>query len=105
LTEVADGRAWQGEWVLVDDANASTQRVHLDRFQAIDAEHFQLDDSASGLSLSCSRDSAKAEMPPLSCSLRQPNSADISQFDSVAIARMDGAHAAGPAIHLLRITP
>ena len=105
LTEVADGRAWQGDWVLVDDANASTQRVHLDRFQAIDAEHFQLDDSASGLSLSCSRDSAKPEMPPLSCALHQPNSADVSRFDSVAIARMDGAHAAGPAIHLLRITP
>jgi hypothetical protein len=105
LTEVADGHAWQGDWVLVDDATATTQRVRLDHFQAIDAEHFQLDDSTSGLSLSCSRDAAKPEMPPLSCSLRQPNSADVSQFDSVAIARMDGTHVAGAAIHFLRITP
>jgi hypothetical protein len=105
LTEVADGRAWQGDWVLVDDGNATTQRVKLDHFQAIDGEHFQLDDSASGLSLSCSRDAARPEMPPLSCSLRQPNGTDVSRFDSVAIARMDGAHVAGAAIHLLRITP
>jgi hypothetical protein len=105
LTEVADGRAWQGDWVLVDDANTTTQRVKLDHFQTIDAEHFQLDDSTSGVSLSCSRDAARAEIPPLSCALRQPNSADVSNFDSVAIARMDGTHVSGPAIHLLRITP
>ena len=105
LTEVADGRAWQGDWVLVDDGNATTQRVRLDHFQAIDAEHFQLDDNTSGLSLNCSRDADRPEMPPLSCSLRQPNGVDVSRFDSVAIARMDGARVAGAAIHLLRITP
>ena len=104
LTEVADGRGWQGDWVLVDDGNAATQRLRLDHFQAIDAEHFQLDDSASGISLACVRDAARPEMPPSSCSLRQANVADASHFDSVAIAHMDGVRDDGAAIHLLRIT-
>lgn len=105
LTEVADGRAWQGDWVLVDDSNATPQRLRLDHFQAIDAEHFQLADSATGVALVCTRDTARPEMPPLSCALRADNGADASHFASVAIARMDGVRGDGAAIHLLRITP
>lgn len=105
LTEVADGHAWQGDWVLVGDDNATPQRLHLDHYQVIDAEHFQLDDSATGVALVCARDAAQPELPPTSCSLRETDGADASRFDSVAIARMDGARDDGAAIHLLRITP
>jgi hypothetical protein len=104
LTEIADGRAWQGDWVLVDDSNASTQRLHLDHFQALDAEHFQLDDSASSTSLTCARDAMRPEVPPSSCALHLASNTDNGRFDSVAIGRMDGIRA-GAAIHLLRVTP
>ena len=104
LTQSADGSAWQGDWVLVDDASATPQRIHLDHFRAIDAEHFQLEDSATGTALVCVRDAARLELPPSSCSLRQVNG-DANRFDSVAIARMDGTSGNTTAIHLLRVTP
>jgi hypothetical protein len=100
LAESADGGAWQGDWVLVKDAGGTPQRLRLDRFQTLDANHFQLDDSANGFSLACTRDATRPDLPPSSCSLHQADGSESAVFDSVAIARMDGV-----AVHLLRISP
>jgi len=102
VADAANGSAWQGDWVLVDDAGA--QRVHFGQFTAVDAEHFELADSAHGLVLACTRDAKFPELPPSSCALRSAAGADASLFDSVALQRMDGSTAAGAAVHLLRIT-
>jgi hypothetical protein len=104
MAEAVDGSAWNGEWVLVDDGTQTPQRLHLDQFQALDASHFELGDIAAGASMVCSRDAARPELPPSSCSLRQGTSAAVSQFDSVAIGRMDGTRADGSVIHLLRVS-
>ncbi len=101
VAESANGSAWQGDWVLVDDATTVTpQRLHFDAFQATDASHFELNDSASSVHLVCTRDASHPDLPPSSCSLNQANGSESARFDSVAIARMDGA-----AVHLLRISP
>ncbi len=97
--------AWQGDWVLVDDASTPPQRLRFDHFRAIDANHFQLDDDASGIAIVCTHDARRPELPPSSCALSQVADGDASRFDSVAIARMDGTRADGSTFHLLRITP
>jgi len=97
LAETVDGGALQGDWVLVDDSGA--QRLHFDQFHAADAEHFDLGDSASGATLACLRDSDHPDSPPSSCTLHLANRAQTSEFNSVAISRMDGGTA-----HLLRVT-
>lgn len=97
LAETVDGGALQGDWVLVEGNSA--QRVHFDQFRAPDAEHFELGDSASGATLACVRDAAHPDLPPSSCTLRLANREAASEFDSVAITRMDGA-----AAHLLRVS-
>jgi len=105
LAEASDGSAWQGDWVFVDDASATPQRLRFDRFQSIDTDHFQLEDAASGVAMLCTRDVGRPELPPSSCALSQGAGADANRFDSVAIARMDGTRSDGTAFHLLRITP
>lgn len=102
VAEAANGSAWQGDWVLVDDSGA--QRLHFGQFSAVDAEHFELADSAHGMVLACTRDAKFPELPPSSCALRTAAGADASLFDSVALQRMDGSAAGGAAVHLLRIT-
>lgn len=105
LAASVDGSAWQGDWVLVTDAvNAVPQRLQLNDYQALDAQHFQLASADGAVALSCTR-AVQAQSPtPRSCSLHLSDGS-ISHFDSVAIGRMDGKAANGAAVHLLRITP
>jgi len=102
VADAANGSAWQGDWVLVDDNSA--QRLHFGLFSAVDAEHFELADSAHGVVLACTRDAKFPELPPSSCALRTSSGADATLFDSVALQRMDGSAAGGAAVHLLRVT-
>lgn len=105
LSASVDGSAWQGEWVLVGDAeNVATQRLRLSQFQALDAGRFQLASADGTIALDCERALTQPEQPPRSCSLHLADGS-TSRFDSVAIGRMDGADANGAAIHLLRIKP
>lgn len=106
LSTSVDGSAWQGEWVLVGDAeNAVPQRVQLSRFQALDAGHFQLTSADGTIALDCARAPGQAEAQlPQTCSLHRADGS-TSRFDSVAIGRMDGSDANGAAVHLLRVTP
>jgi len=102
LAENTDGRAWQGNWVLV--GASSTQRLHFDRFSAVDTEHFELTDSAQNIALVCTHDATYTDLPPSSCSLRQSDGTSVTLFDSVAISRMDGSGSDGAPAHLLRVT-
>ena len=102
VAETADGSAWQGAWVLVD--NSGAQRVQFDRFAAVDADHFELADSTRKLALTCTRDAKFPDLPPSSCALRQADGSSVNLFDSVAVSRMDGNAADGTAVHLLRIS-
>ncbi|MEO8802574.1 MAG: hypothetical protein ABI304_14795 [Rudaea sp.] len=105
LAEAADGQAWQGEWVLVTDASdAAPQRIVLNAYQSLDAAHFQLADSDGRNALLCSRDLAHPEWPPTNCSLHQANADTDTDFNSVAISRMDGQRRDGAAVHLLRVS-
>ena len=105
LSASVDGSAWQGEWVLVGDAeNVATQRLRLSQFHALDAGRFQLTTADATIALDCERALTQPEQPPRSCSLHMADGS-TSRFDSVAIGRMDGADANGAAIHLLRIKP
>ena len=97
LAETVDGGALQGDWVLVEDSGA--QRLHFDQFRAPDAEHFELADSSGAATLACVRDTAHPDLPPSSCVLRLANRESASEFDSVALTRMDGRGA-----HLLRVS-
>lgn len=102
LSASVDGSAWQGEWVLVGDSeNAIPRRLHLTRFVTVDAIHFRLASADGAITLGCER---AAEQPPQSCILHLADGS-TSDFDSVAIGRMDGKDADGAAVHLLRITP
>jgi hypothetical protein len=103
LADSTDGHAWQGEWVLLADAEETTpQRLHFDRYRALDTEHFQLEDAAANVVLLCSRKSAQPEWPPAACSLRQADGTELA-FDSVALARMDGQNNQS-SVHLLRVS-
>jgi len=106
LADSIDGRAWQGDWVLVADAaDAVPQRLHLDQYHAIDAAHFELADSAANVALTCSRRPAQPDWPPTACSLHATDGTGIlGNFTSVALARMDGQRADRADLHLLRIT-
>ncbi len=105
LSETRDGQAWQGDWVLVADAEETTpQRLHLTQYRAIDAQHFELSDTSGGTVVSCTRESSQPEWPPSSCSLRQTNGTLRGAFDSVALSRMDGLDGNGVALHLLRLS-
>jgi hypothetical protein len=105
LSETSDGQAWQGDWVLVADAEQATpQRLHLTQYRAVDAQHFEVSDPAGTAVLSCTRESSQPEWPPSSCSLRQSNATAASTFDSVALSRMDGLDGNGVALHLLRVS-
>jgi hypothetical protein len=105
LSASVDGSAWQGEWVLVVDAeNAVPQRLQLGGYQALDAQHFQLASTDGTVALSCTRGAQVQNPTPRSCSLHLADGS-TSHFDSVAIGRMDGKDASGAAVHLLRITP
>lgn len=100
LAENTDGSAWQGEWVLVGDAEtAIPRRLRLDRFQVLDAQHTRLASADGATTLVCD-----GAWPPRVCDLRLADGA-TDHFDSVAIARMDGKDANGAAVHLLRVTP
>jgi len=106
LADSTDGRAWQGDWVLLADApNAVPVRLHFDRYRAVDALHFELADSAANATLTCARKPAQPEWPPVSCSLRTDVAAVAENFTSVALARMDGINSDRTAVHLLRVTP
>src|SRR5581483_1145106 len=105
LAQVADGSAWRGDWVFVNDGAATPQKLHFDSVHALDATSFELDDAASGALVVCLRDAAHQETPPVSCALRLPNQAESIRFGSVAMARMDGTRADGSAVHLLRVSP
>jgi hypothetical protein len=98
LTDSTDGRAWQGEWVLLEDAaDTAPARLHFDQYHATDATHFQLVDSVVNVTLTCTRKPAQPDWPPVSCALR---GGDLSaDFASVALARMDGS-----GVHLLRVS-
>ncbi len=105
LSETRDGQAWQGDWVLVADAEESTpQRLHLTQYRAVDAQHFELSDVAGETVLACIREPSQPEWPPSSCSLRRTDGSLSGAFDSVALSRMDGLADNGSAIHLLRIS-
>lgn len=105
LADSASGEAWQGDWVLVADAkDATPQRLHFDQYRAVDAEHFQIEDTNAKVGLVCSRKPAQPEWPPAACSLRQDEGALLGDFSSVALARMDGQRADRVSLHLLRIT-
>jgi hypothetical protein len=105
LSETRDGQAWQGDWVMVADADdAAPQKLHLTQYKAVDAQHFELSDASGNAVLNCTRESTQPEWPPSSCSLRQANGTLTAAFDSVAISRMDGQSSAGGTLHLLRIT-
>lgn len=105
LSASVDGSAWQGEWVLVADADDSVpQRLQLNGFQALDARHFQLASADGAVALSCERGAEAQNSTPRSCTLHMADGS-TSRFDSVAIGRMDGTDANGAAVHLLRITP
>lgn len=105
LSETRDGQAWQGDWVLVADAEETTpQRLHLTQYRAVDAQHFELSDTAGDTVLSCTRESSQPEWPPSSCSLRQANGTFGGAFDSVALSRMDGMDSNGAVLHLLRLS-
>ncbi|MGA9335286.1 MAG: hypothetical protein WBV39_13490 [Rudaea sp.] len=105
LAEAVDGQAWQGDWVLVTDGtDAAPQRIDLNAYQALDATHFQLSDSTGDDTLACSRDAAHPEWPPTVCSLHQSDGATDTDFNSVAISRMDGQRRDGTAVHLLRLS-
>ncbi len=73
LAETADGSAWQGDWVLVDDASTTPQRLRFDHFRAlVSADRFQLDDDArTGIAIICIHDIRRPELSPSSCTLSQ----------------------------------
>lgn len=102
VAETADGSAWQGAWVLVD--NVGAQRLQFDVVAAVDADHFELTDSSHKLALACTRDSKFPDLPPSSCALRQADGSSVNLFDSVAVSRMDGNAADGTPVHLLRVS-
>lgn len=105
LAENTDGSAWQGEWVLVGDAEtAIPQRLRLDRFQVLDAQHTRLVSTDGATTLVCGGGSPQAAWPPPVCDLRLADGT-TDHFDSVAITRMDGKDTNGAAVHLLRVTP
>lgn len=106
LADSIDGRAWQGDWVLVADAtDAVPQRLHLDQYRAIDAAHFELADTVANVTLTCNRRPAQPDWPPAACSLHPTGGAGtLGNFSSVALARMDGQRADRSGLHLLRIT-
>ncbi|MEP6482994.1 MAG: hypothetical protein ABJB01_01005 [Rudaea sp.] len=105
LSDSNDGHAWQGDWIVVADAEETPPlRLHLTQFRAVDAQHFELTTANGDASLVCTRESAQPEWPLSSCALHQANGTLVAAFDSVALARMDGQDNTGAAIHLLRIS-
>ena len=105
LVDSSDGRAWQGDWVLLVDApNAVPTRVHFEQNRAVDASHFELADTAAGVTLTCTREPAQPDWPPVSCSLSDGTKA-VETFTSVALGRMDGQRGDRAPAHLLRVTP
>ena len=105
MAEAADGQAWQGDWILVTDGtDAAPQRLDLNAFEALDSTHFQLSDASGSNVLICTRDPAHPEWPPTTCILRQIDAIGDTDFNSVAISRMDGLRRDGAAVHLLRVS-
>ena len=104
MTDSGDGQAWQGDWVLVSDDDNAPQKLHLAQYHAVDAQHFELADPASQITLSCTREPTQPDWPPSSCSLRRGTDSVSRAFDSVALSRMDGLDSNGTAVHLLRVS-
>ena len=105
LQPASDGSAWQGDWVLVSDAQgAMPQRLRLDRSQGPDTQHIRIASADGSATLDCDAGSAQAAWPPRACTLQLADGS-IDRFDSVAVTRMDGTDANGAAVHLLRIKP
>ncbi|MBS0440114.1 MAG: hypothetical protein JSS33_11960 [Proteobacteria bacterium] len=105
LAASTDGSAWQGDWVLVSDAQgAMPQRLRLDRSQGPDTQHIRIASADGSATLDCDAGSAQAAWPPRACTLQLADGS-IDRFDSVAVTRMDGTDANGAAVHLLRIKP
>jgi len=104
LADAGSGLAWQGDWVLVADADDDApQRLRFGQYRAIDAQHFELGDGA-GDALVCVREPTQPEWPPSSCSLKRADGTLAAAFGSVAMARMDGVGSDGKAVHLLRVS-
>ena len=104
LADAGSGMAWQGDWVLVTDADDDVpQRLRFGQYRAVDAQHFELSDSAGRL-LSCAREPTQPEWPPSACRLHQADGRLTATFDSVAMARMDGVGGDGKPMHLLRVS-
>lgn len=105
LVDANDGRAWQGDWVLVSDAeNSPPQRLSLDNFRLLDSSHFSIQSDDGASALTCAMNPAQSEWPPGSCTLDMTAPAASVTFQSVAIDRMDGTDDGGAAVHLLRIS-
>lgn len=105
LAASTDASAWQGDWVLVSDAQgAMPRRLRLDQSRDPDAQHIRIASADGSATLDCDAGSAQATWPPRACSLQLADGS-VDYFDSVAVARMDGTDANGAAVHLLRVKP
>jgi hypothetical protein len=94
------GDTWSGQWVLVDDANASARVFQFAQTSNLDAETFRLDDANSDATLECR--AASATQQPETCSLTA-NSLPLADFDQVGIDRLDGHSPAGSHTKLIRL--
>jgi hypothetical protein len=94
------GDTWNGQWVLVDDANASARVFQFAQTSSLDAETFRLDDANSDATLECRTTSVTQQ--PETCSLTA-NSLPLADFDQVGIDRLDGHDPAGSHAKLIRL--
>jgi hypothetical protein len=104
LADAVDGRAWQGDWVLIADReDAMPLRLRLDRYASNDPSQFTLGGPA-GITLTCLLEPTQREWPPSSCLLRAANGTLLGTLDSVGLTRIDGVRGDGVALHLLRVS-
>jgi hypothetical protein len=94
------GDTWNGQWVLVNDTNASARVFQFAQASSLDAETFRLVDANSDATLECR--TASATQQPETCSLTA-NSLPLADFDQVGIDRLDGRDPSGNHVKLIRI--
>ncbi len=105
LADSNDGRAWQGDWVLVSDVKGTPpQRLRLDSYSMLDPAHFTIQSDAGNAVLTCTIDPSQPEWPPGACVLHLTGQAGALTFNSVAINHMDGSDDNQADVHLLRIS-